>query len=196
MATIPTVPPIATVTTVKGQSKRVWLHYRQPGRAGRLPAARAAGLSAHGLKAPGHFLLQLEAPPLRALLDPFSGKAVRVPSGVEPMTAIRERASTEIKEAIEPVCDTDVLLRLENNLKLRAMAAGNVARAVEIAQRMLLVAPRRSELMFDLARLNVEAGSLVAARKLFTACLENASGPAELRLEAENALASLRRQLN
>ena len=60
----------------------------------------------------------------------------------------------------EPVGDIEVLLRLKNNLKMRALQAGERMRALEIAKRMVLIAPRRPELWIDLARLNEAAGAL------------------------------------
>ena len=96
-------------------------------------AARAAGFEAAGLNSPGHFLLRLDAPSGYALIDPFNGGA-----GVD-----RERMATHPKmgvhasdepHVLEPVSDAEVLLRLQNNLKLRAMNAGDRVRALEIAR--------------------------------------------------------------
>ena len=86
-----------------------------------LHAARAAGFQAVGLNTPGHFLLRIEFGSDEALIDPFNGGATlerEFLNAPPPM-----RAGAGIRPA-EPVGDVEVLLRLENNLKLRALQAG------------------------------------------------------------------------
>ena len=71
----------------------------------------------------------------------------------------------------EPVSDADVLLRLHNNIKLRALKAGDRARALAIAERMALIAPARAEMWIDLAHLHEAGGSLGAAKQAYETCL-------------------------
>jgi predicted TPR repeat methyltransferase len=94
------------------------------------------------------------------------------------------------------VSDTDVLLRLQNNLKLRALDAGDSPRGLEVARRMVLIAPRRPDLWFDLARLNEAVGVLGAARDAYGMCLELAPPGRGLHNEAAISLAQLKRRLN
>ena len=94
------------------------------------------------------------------------------------------------------VSDTDVLLRLQNNLKLRALSAGDHARGLELTRRMVLIAPRRSDLWFDLARLNEALGVLGAARRAFETCLALAPPGEALHNEAAISLSQLKRRLN
>jgi predicted TPR repeat methyltransferase len=96
----------------------------------------------------------------------------------------------------EPVSDIEVLLRLKNNLKLRALQAGERVRTLEIAKRMVLIAPRRPELWIELARLNEAAGALGAAQKAYEACLALAPAGAALHNEAAFGLQSMKRRLN
>ena len=65
----------------------------------------------------------------------------------------------------EAVSDIDVLLRLENNLKLRAMQAATGMRALDLPKRMVLLAPRRPELWARSGAAERTAGALGAARK-------------------------------
>ncbi len=160
-----------------------------------LHAARAAGLNATGLNTPGHFLLALGLKSEEVFVDPFNGGTLLERERRQlPQTGIStlpDEPSTP-----EPVCDTDVLLRLENNLKIRALETKDGARALEIAKRMVLFAPSRAELWFDLARLNEASEALGAARDAYQSCLALAAPGQPLHNEAALALLTLKRRLN
>jgi regulator of sirC expression with transglutaminase-like and TPR domain len=158
-------------------------------------AARAAGFEAAGLNTPGHFLLRISQRGQEALIDPFNGGAAveRERLGAPPIMASQESADVR---APETVSDIDVLLRLENNLKLRALQAGERTRSLEIAKRMVLIAPKKPELWIDLARLNESVGALGAAQKAYEACLSLLKPGAGYHNEAALALAALKRKLN
>jgi predicted TPR repeat methyltransferase len=96
----------------------------------------------------------------------------------------------------EPVSDAEVVLRLQNNIKLRALQMGDRQRSIDIAKRMALIAPRRPELWIDLARLNESAGSLGAATKAYEACLALVRSGTDLHNEAALGLYTLKRKLN
>jgi regulator of sirC expression with transglutaminase-like and TPR domain len=96
----------------------------------------------------------------------------------------------------QPVSDTDVLIRLENNLKVRALQIGDRARAREIAKRMVLVGPGKAELWLDLARLNEGAGLLREAREAYESCLDIARPGQSLHNEAALGLTGLKRLIN
>lgn len=158
-------------------------------------AARAAGFEACGLNSPGHFLLRLDAHGSHALIDPFNGGA-----GVErermvahPRMAV---AGDDEPYALELVSDVDVLLRLQNNLKLRAMNSGDRGRALEIGKRMVVIAPRKPELWIDLARLNEQAGALGAASRAYEACTALVKPGGALHNEATLGLLALKRRLH
>lgn len=158
-------------------------------------AARAAGCQAEGLNSPGHFLMRLVFKGGEALLDPFNGGVTldREKLGTPPRMG---GLAAEDPRIADSVSDTDVLLRLQNNLKQRAMQGNDHARALEFAKRMVLIAPRRTELWLDLARLQEEAGSLGAAKKAYEAALVlSKPGDASLN-EAALSLNALKRRLN
>ncbi|HUO88209.1 MAG TPA: tetratricopeptide repeat protein [Rhizomicrobium sp.] len=153
-------------------------------------AARAAGMTAAGLDTQGHFLVRFTFRHDDVTVDPFGGGGI----------VDREHMPLELQgrdaALAQPVGDTDVLLRLQNNLKLRALDRGEVARGREIASRMVLIAPRRPDLWFDLARINEAMGILGAARNAYEHCVELARPGEALHNEAAVALAGLRRRLN
>ena len=160
-----------------------------------LHAARAAGYDAVGLNTPGHFLLRITLRGYEALIDPFNGGAAvdRERLGGPPAMGA---AAPDDPRLIEPVSDIEVLLRLENNLKLRSLNIGERVRALEIAKRMVLIAPARAELWMDLARLNEASGALGAAQRAYEACLSLAKTGQALHNEAALGLQALKRRLN
>lgn len=160
-----------------------------------LHAARAAGFDASGMNTPSHFMMRIAHRSGEALIDPFNGGAAldREKLGAPP--GMGSQAVEDIRLA-EPVSDAEVLLRLANNLKLRALNVGERSRALEISKRMVLIAPHRPELWIDMARLNEAIGALGAAQKAYDACLSLVAPGAALHNEATLALSALKRRLN
>jgi regulator of sirC expression with transglutaminase-like and TPR domain len=155
-----------------------------------LHAARAGGMQASGLNTQSHFVLRLTLRGDDLTIDPFHGGQI----------VDREHLPVELRPddagLAQLVSDTDVLLRLQNNLKMRALGAGDGERAVELTRRMALVAPSRPDVWFDLARLNEAIGILGAARNAYEMCLERAPSGQALHNEAAIALSQLKRRLN
>lgn len=146
-------------------------------------AARAAGMTASGLNTPSHFLLRIGHRHDDVTLDPFNGGVVL-------------EAGAGAAHLAQPVSDTDVLLRLQNNLKIRALENGKPERALEVTSRMVMIAPRRAELWFDLARINEAVGVLGAAAKAYERSLALAPPGEPLHNEAALSLSALKRRLN
>lgn len=154
-------------------------------------AARAAGFDACGLNSPNHFLLRMSLRGHDVLVDPFNGGAALDPERLGGPPAMG--GAPQIADAVS---DIDVLLRLQNNLKLRALNTGERVRALEISKRMVLIAPKKAELWMDLARLNEAADALGAARNAYEACLTLANPDRGLHNEAALSLQALKRRLN
>ncbi len=152
-------------------------------------AARAAGLTASGLNTQNHFLVRLTHRHDDVTLDPFNGGTLLAAEAPLP-------AALGDAHLAQTVGDTDVLLRLQNNLKIRALEHGNGARALEVVSRMAVIAPGHAEVWFDLARLNDEAGVLGAARKAYERCLELTQAGEALYNETVLSLSQLKRRLN
>jgi regulator of sirC expression with transglutaminase-like and TPR domain len=164
-------------------------------------AARGGGMEACGLLSPGHFLLRMMAKGREILIDPFNGGAaldrdrMRAPQfmGGAPLG---DPAGLEEPNALEPVSDTDVLLRLQNNIKSRALKNRDSARGIEILRRMVLIAPRRPLLWLELGRIYESSGSLSAARRAYESCLSALQAGDGFYNEAALALQALKRRLN
>jgi len=158
-------------------------------------AARGAGFAASGLSSPGHFLVGIGFKGRDALIDPFHGGAAIAHEHLSSPPRMRPALSGATRPA-DPVSDIEVLLRLQNNLKVRALEAGDRARALEIVRRMALFAPRRADIWLELAHLNEASGSLGAARKAFEQCRALAGKGEAIHNEAALALNNLKRKLN
>lgn len=160
-----------------------------------LHTARAAGFRAAGLNSPGHFLLRIGVQSTEVLIDSFNGGAVVQQEGfgvLPSVRGIREGGNA----AIKPVDDIDILLRLENNQKLRALQIGDVSRALTLASRTVLIAPKRPELWVELAQLYEREGELGAAHSAYDACLALARPGVPLHNEAALGRETLKRRLN
>jgi regulator of sirC expression with transglutaminase-like and TPR domain len=102
----------------------------------------------------------------------------------------------EVPGAYEPVSDIDVLLRLQNNIRSRALRSHDSVRAIEIGVRMAQLAPYRPPLWLDLAHLHESAGALSAARTAYEHCLKASRTGDMYHNEATLALHALRRRIN
>ena len=158
-------------------------------------AARGAGFAAAGLNSPGHFLISVGFKGRDALIDPFHGGAAIEHEHLSQPPRMRPAHAGAPRPA-DPVSDIEVLLRLQNNLKVRALEAGDRGRALEIVRRMAIFAPRRADIWLELAHLNEASGSLGAARKAFEQCLALAGKGEAIHNEAALALNNLKRRLN
>jgi regulator of sirC expression with transglutaminase-like and TPR domain len=159
-------------------------------------AARAAGIKAFGLSAPNHFLLMIQAGGGEAVIDPFSGgKMIEHERSAKP-PAITEPPPTGRKQTVKPIGDIEVLLRLQNNIKARALEANDQERAIEVLKRMLLLAPGEAPLWLELGKLQEAAQALGAASEAYARSLQIDRGAANAANEAGLALQLLKRRLN
>ena len=165
-------------------------------------AARAQGWRAGGLNFPGHFLIRIDAGSERAILDPFAGGELRSAAQLRKLMQLLgggrgdDKTSTELRpEHYQVVADRDVLLRLQNNIKLRLLQAGGSEAAFEVLRRMRLLAPRHADLWRETGMLANHLGRLTAG----IAALETALSldpTAEWRHEAALLLQQLKGRLN
>ena len=131
-----------------------------------LHAARAQGWGADGVNFPAHFLIRLEADGARLLLDPFHDGRVMDAGDLRRLLKRVAGEDAELDAAYyESVDDRGILLRLENNIKLRALQAGDLARAAEILERMTRLAPGHATSWRELGALAYELGRLKDARR-------------------------------
>ena len=156
--------------------------------------ARAQGWGMSGLAFPGHFLLRLDAEGEHSVIDPFhDGRTLEPP-------ALR-RLFREVtgQDAMTPahcgtVTDVQVLVRLQNNVKIRHLRASHLPEALAVIESMLLFA-EDAELWRESGLVQARLGSLRAARE----ALERSLAMAPLSphaAETRTLLQSLTKQLN
>lgn len=143
-------------------------------------AARAQGWTIAGLKFPGHFLLRIEQAGRRAILDPFERGAERDAGALRGLLRAHEGEDAALRpEHHETAGDRDILLRLQNNIKLRQTQRGDYQAAVQTVQTMLWIAPDEKELWREKATLDAQLGRIddaVAALEEYIA-RETLDGP-------------------
>jgi regulator of sirC expression with transglutaminase-like and TPR domain len=127
--------------------------------------ARAQGWPIAGLTFPAHFLLRIEgADGGRAVFDPFHGARILDASGMRELLKVVAGIGAELEPSLyEPVGNRDILVRLQNNLKLRLLTHGQIAQALEIVEAMLLVAPHQVMLWREAGMMQLRLGNLGAA---------------------------------
>ena len=142
-----------------------------------IQTARAQAWQVEGLNFPGHFLIRLESMGERAILDPFDEGRARGPHELRDLLKVAAGLDAELTpEHYQPVGNRDILLRLQNNLKLRFLKAERADRAAEIVDGMLLFAPDEPTLWREAGLLHAHAGNLggaVEALETFMALSHN-----------------------
>jgi regulator of sirC expression with transglutaminase-like and TPR domain len=127
-------------------------------------AGRAQGWEMAGLAFPGHFLLRLEDEGGRLILDPFHGGKLCAAAELRDLLKATLGNEAELAPAhYATVSDREILLRLQNNLKLRLIEGQQTESALAVIEGMMLFAPDHAALWRDAALLHVERGNLRAA---------------------------------
>jgi regulator of sirC expression with transglutaminase-like and TPR domain len=157
-----------------------------------LDVAHRLGLPAHGLNTPGHFLLQIGEGEQARVLDPFNGGVLLSFEELRPWPPAATIADTDYG----PVSRREVLLRLLNNVRTRALAGKDMVRTLTILERMVLVSPKQAELWLDLSRANESVGNLKSAIRAAQTCQSLADDESVFGREATFAVTRLRRHLN
>jgi regulator of sirC expression with transglutaminase-like and TPR domain len=161
-----------------------------------LGIAHRMGWEAAGLNVPGHFFIRIGDAESHVLQDPFDGGAIlsaeQVPLKLAPLGLTRDQIRPSM---FNPLPMRAVLVRLLNNLAARAEANKDLRRALELHERMTIMAPHFTGLWWEKARLERALGRLSAARASLTNMLETTRDP-QLTKHVRMAIAALARTLN
>ena len=159
-------------------------------------AARRHGWDIVGLSFPGHFLVRLDRAGERLIVDPFHHGRICDAGDMRDLLKTMQGADAELTSAhYRPVSDREVLLRLQNNVKLRLIQLNQTARAAAIIENMLLFAPDLHALWREAGMMHAHAGNLRHAITAFETYLEHETGAAA-RHEVAAYLQRLRSRLN
>ena len=163
----------------------LWLH-----------CTRSAGWDAHGIDFPGHFLVALEGGGSQVILDVFGGGLPLSARDLRDLLKRFEGGDAELRPGLlRPMRAREVLLRLQNNIKVRRLGAGDIAGALTCTEDMLRLAPDAASLWREAALLNKHLDRVAAALRCFGRFLDLVpSGESALRARA--AMDELRSRLN
>jgi regulator of sirC expression with transglutaminase-like and TPR domain len=163
----------------------IWLH-----------AAHAAGWPAHGIDFPGHFLVGLQDGDALAVVDVFSGGVLRDREELRAMLRSYEGAEAKLTaDHLRPMANRAVLLRLQNNIRLRKLQGGDEPGALACAEDMLRIAPDSVSLLRDVAALQQRLGHIADAMRSYQrllSLLPDGAAAGDIRA----TLARLRTRLN
>ena len=149
-------------------------------------AARGQGWIMVGLAFPGHFLLRLGDGQTSTILDPFDGGRIHDAASLRSLIKSTIAPDAELQPAhYAVVADRDVLLRLENNIKLRLIRDGRLNEAAEVLERMLLFAPDQAPLWREAGLVHARLGNLRHAAAALQTFIDLAPGPEERRQVAQ-----------
>jgi regulator of sirC expression with transglutaminase-like and TPR domain len=124
-------------------------------------AARAQGWTIEGVNFPGHFLLRMRAGGSAAIIDPFNGGRIRGADDLGKLIKSMEGDDAELRpEHCQPAGNRQMLLRLQNNIKLRLLRDNKLAEAALVVERMLLIAPDEPDLWHEAGVLQGKIGNL------------------------------------
>jgi regulator of sirC expression with transglutaminase-like and TPR domain len=145
-----------------------------------IAAARKQGWEIAGLRFPGHFLLRMDHQGQRAILDPFDRGALKSAPDLRALLRAQGDDEAELSpEHYEAASDREILVRLQNNIKLRQVQRGDNLGASSTLQTMLWIAPQDKNLWREKALLAAQMGridSAVAALEEYIA-RETLDGP-------------------
>ncbi|HYZ61927.1 MAG TPA: transglutaminase-like domain-containing protein, partial [Acetobacteraceae bacterium] len=173
----------------------LWLH-----------CTRTIGWGAHGIDFPGHFLLALEAVPVsrqhrpatsqQVVLDVFAGGVPLEAKDLRTLLKHVAGPSVELRPGVlQPMSARRVLLRLQENVRVRRLRNDDLAGALACTEDMLRMAPDHAQLWREAAVMNQRLDHVAAALRCYSRFLDLVpSGEAAARTRA--AMDELRARLN
>lgn len=170
----------------------LWLH-----------CTRAIGWDAHGIDFPGHFLIGLEGDgkqkrpaPRQIVLDVFAGG---LPLEARDLRALLKRVGgpeVELKPGVlQPMSARGVLLRLQENIRIRRLQGEDYAGALTCTEAMLAMAPDQARLWREAALMNERLDHITTALKCYNRFLELVPTGAAA-AQTRTAMEDLRARLN
>lgn len=135
----------------------VWLH-----------AAHAAGWEAHGVDFPGHFLIAVACPGQQVVLDVFDNGRSMDAQSLRALVKTYEGPQAELRpDLLRPMSSRAVLLRLQNNIKLRRLRSGDLASALACTEDMLRIAPEEASQWREAGLMNSRLDRVNAALQCY-----------------------------
>ena len=175
----------------------LWLH-----------CTRTLGWDAHGLDFPGHFLITLDGGPRPidkgtlkrgpsgTVLDVFAGGTPLAASDLRALLKRIEGPDAELRPGVlAPMPVRRVLLRLQENIRARRLAANNVEGALSCTEDMLRLAPETPNLWREAAQMHERLDQVAAAIRCYARLLDLVP-EGDTAIRTRTAMDDLRNRLN
>jgi regulator of sirC expression with transglutaminase-like and TPR domain len=129
-------------------------------------ASRSQGWNIQGINFPGHFLLRITKAGEHVLVDPFNKSRLLAQDELQKLlTDIHGSRAKLQPEFFRITSDRNILNRLQNNIKTRALHNNNPNHAIKILHSMTLIQPKNPGILAELALLESSEGSYRSAIK-------------------------------
>ncbi len=126
--------------------------------------ARSLGWTIEGINFPARFLVRLEHKGERLILDPFAnGVALAVQDMRKLFRASGANHSELTPDHYKPMTNRNILLRLQNHVKMRMLRCNRMEDALEVIQTMKLFAPDEARLWRETGIINARLDNIEAA---------------------------------
>ncbi len=157
---------------------------------------RAQGWQVEGLAFPGHFLIRIGRDGQWVIADPFHEGAVLDAPALRALLKAMSGADAELSPAhYSPVPDRDVLLRLQNNIKVRLIRQRDYDGAADVLDGMLTLSPDDAVLWRESGLVNAKVGKVKAAIRALEHYMDRETSEAA-RQEAADLVADLKSRVN
>lgn len=134
-----------------------------------LELARQAGLVAHGVSFPGHFLVKVSLPTGEVVIDPFTGESLsreRLDERLEPFRQQRGLVGEfemPLGLFLQAASPREIVARMLRNLKAIHERAGDLQRLLAVQERLVCLLPDDAEERRDRGLIQAELGEADAA---------------------------------
>lgn len=157
---------------------------------------RLLGWAVHGLNMPGHFVCRVDQDGQRLIFDPFNRCDILQAPELRQMVKKTLGPQAELSVGYyEPADNRTILVRLQNNIKLRLIEAEDYEGALKAVEAMRAIDPAEYRLLLDAGVLYARTNRLQDAIETLEAYIAKAPGDRDRR-EAAALLDQLRDTLN
>lgn len=124
-----------------------------------IAAARAQGWDVYALNFPGHVICRIDVGPQRLLFDPFDRCRRMEAQDLRALVKMVGGPQAELSASYYDVAtNREILIRLQNNIKLRQVEASDYQAALQTVERMRLIDPEEYRLLLDEGVLSFRTG--------------------------------------
>ncbi len=157
-----------------------------------IAVARAQGWDVAGINFPGHFVVRLDMDGQRLIFDPFNRCAILNAPELRALLKKTLGPEAELSSTyFEPVTARQILIRLQNNIKIRMIENEDYEGALNAVENMRALDPQEYRLLLDEGVLCARTGRAYAAMAALEEYIKRVPGDRD-RYDAQMLLAHIR----